>query len=124
MGRSSGVARGGKDAMYQPPIDQHRLYHTNIPSLTLNYCLQEENWPGNSKGEAAQQRGENIDSDSQSELCILGEASAPSQGEPGRGLPGQLPDPPRRHRGVRGHLPHPVLRCQEESCDGITMTPK
>ena len=51
---------------------------------------------------------------------FVGEAAAPGEGEPGSGLSGQLPDPPCSHRGVWGRLPHPLLRCQEESCDGIT----
>ena len=59
----------------------------------------------------------------QNELFV-GEATAPGEREPGPGLPGQLPDPPCSHRGVWGHLPHPLLRCQEESCDGITTITK
>ena len=35
MGRSSGVARGGKDAMYQPPIDQHRC--GDILSISFSF---------------------------------------------------------------------------------------
>ena len=55
---------------------------------------------------------------------FVGEAAAPGEREPGPGLSGQLPDPPGRHWGVWGCLPHPLLRCQEESCDGITTKTK
>ena len=55
---------------------------------------------------------------------FVGEAAAPGEGEPGGGLQGQLPDPLGRDRGVRGRLPDPLLRCQEESCVGITTITK